>query len=294
MRLRVEARGRFFSVRLDRMASVFLWCRMRICPNRVDLMMRPVVLCCLLVPMSLACSKKHAPTSTTSTTSKTSTTSTSTTSTTSTTSMAVASAPTPKEASSAMTLSGAIDIPAAAASIAPVTTGAPKPRPLAGKKILHVGDSMVGGNYGLTRSLEGKLAEEGAKIVRHTTVSESLNSFDKGPTLKDLIRTHDPDIVIINLGANDELSPYPQTYAHSVSNITKRVGDRECWWIGPPSWKGPDTGLVKVIADNVGKCHFFDSTKLDLERASDGIHPNDRGAAKWADAFWKVFREAEN
>lgn len=202
---------------------------------------------------------------------------------------------TPKEASSATTLSGALDVPSAseAPNAAPIPSAEKKPRSLAGKKVLHVGDSMVGGTFGLTRSLEAKLTSEGAKIVRHTQVSESLVSFDKSPTLKDLLRTHEPDIVIINLGANDELSPYPSSYAHNISNIVRRLGDRECWWIGPPSWKGPNTGLVDVIRSNVGKCRFFDSTKLELDRASDGIHPNDRGAAKWADAFWTVFQSPE-
>jgi lysophospholipase L1-like esterase len=172
---------------------------------------------------------------------------------------------------------------------APAVPALPGPRSLAGKKVLHVGDSMVGGSFGLTKAFEAKLVEEGASIVRHTKVSESLASFDKAPTLKDLIRTHDPDIIVITLGANDAIVPYPQAYARNVANITKRVGDRECWWIGPPSWKGADTGLVSVIRDNVGTCRFFDSTKLELERTTDGIHPNDRAAVKWADAFWQVF-----
>ncbi|MBN9159514.1 MAG: hypothetical protein BGO98_40540 [Myxococcales bacterium 68-20] len=218
--------------------------------------------------------------------------------------------PMPKESSSAATLSGAVSVPAeedsgarADADGAPEDPGAPKdakgPRSLAGKKVLHVGDSMVGGRFGLTRAFESKLSAEGAKIVRHTTVSETLSSFDKTPTLKDLIRTHDPDIVVITLGANDANVPHPEVYAHNIENVVKRVGDRECWWIGPPSVKtpagapgpsGPDMGVVSVIRDHAGKCRFFDSSKLDLERASDGIHPNDRGAAKWASAFWEVFR----
>lgn len=183
---------------------------------------------------------------------------------------------------------------------APSTAPSSHPRSLAGKKVLHVGDSMVGGNLGLTRALEAKLNEEGAKLVRHTQVSESLTSFDKSQTLRDLLRTHDPDIVIINLGANDARVPFPAGYAHNVEKITKRVvsGDsrrpsgRECWWIGPPSWKGRDTGIVSVIRDNIGRCHFFDSSTLELDRTADGIHPNERGAAKWADAFWEVFRDA--
>jgi lysophospholipase L1-like esterase len=205
--------------------------------------------------------------------------------------------PAPPESTQPTTLAAVLPLePAAAASVAPaaVTPAGRAPRSLSGKKVLHVGDSMVGGNFGLTRALEAKLDEEGAKIVRHTKVSESLSSFDKSSTLKDLIRTHNPDIVIINLGANDTLAPFPSAYVHSVENIAKRAAadGRECWWIGPPSWKGADTGLVSMLRDNAGACHFFDSTKLELDRASDGIHPNDRGAAKWANAFWTTFREA--
>lgn len=192
---------------------------------------------------------------------------------------------------SATTLSAALpSAPAEAPSgEAPKDTTAPAtPRSLAGKKVLHVGDSMVGGNFGLTRALEAKLDAAGAKIVRHTKVSETITSFDKAPTLRDLLRTHDPDIVIITLGANDALVPHPEVFAKGVANIVRRVGDRECWWMGPPMWT-QDTGVVKVIRDNAGSCRFFDASKLELERGNDGIHPNDRGAIKWADAFWDVF-----
>jgi acyl-CoA thioesterase-1 len=190
----------------------------------------------------------------------------------------------PKEAASATVLSGNVGLAEGGAGHA-----AAQPRALAGKKVLHVGDSMVGGKFGLTRALETRLAAAGAKLVRHTAVSETLQSFDRSPTLRDLLRTHDPDIVIVNLGTNDASVPFPQAYAHHVANIAKRIGDRECWWIGPPSWKGADTGIVDVLRDNAGSCRFFDSSKLELERTSDGIHPNDRGAGRWADAFWAVF-----
>ncbi|MDF2694997.1 MAG: hypothetical protein K0S65_3380, partial [Labilithrix sp.] len=210
--------------------------------------------------------------------------------------------PAPKESPSVTTFSGALP-PALATTEtpAPAAPAAKAPRSLSGKKVLHVGDSMVGGTFGLTRAFEAKLTGEGATIVRHTKVSESLTSFDKTPTLKDLLRTHDPDIVVITLGANDANVPHPEAFAHSIENIVRRVGDRECWWIGPPSVKnvpgpgpsGPDMSIVAVIREHAGTCRFFDSSKLDLERASDGIHPNDRGAGKWADAFWEAFRAPE-
>jgi hypothetical protein len=212
--------------------------------------------------------------------------------------------PSSKESPSVTTLSAAIPTEEGANDakdggvLLPPSTA---PRSLTGKKVLHVGDSMVGGSFGLTRALEAKLSAEGATIVRHTKVSESLSSFDKSPTLKDLIRTHHPDVVVITLGANDANVPHPEVYARNIENIVRRVGDRECWWIGPPNVKssggpgptGPDMGIVPVLREHAGSCRFFDSSKLDLERTSDGIHPNDRGAAKWADAFWEAFRAAD-
>jgi acyl-CoA thioesterase-1 len=200
-------------------------------------------------------------------------------------------APAPPTSKESTTLSGSLDVASAVpAALTAVVAAPPPPRSLAGKKVLHVGDSMVGGGWGLTRALEAKLTAEGAQIVRHTKVSESLTSFDKSPTLRDLLRTHSPDIVVINLGANDALVPHPEVFVKSIRNIVGRVGDRECWWLGPPMWQ-KDTGIVAVIRDNVAPCRFFDSSKLELERASDGIHPNERGSAKWANAFWQVFKE---
>ena len=193
------------------------------------------------------------------------------------------SEPAPKEAT---TLAAAVVTPIA--TPAPVPSPAPveEPRTLKGKKVLHVGDSMVGGNWGLTRALEAKLEPEGATVVRHTKVSEMLKSMDQDPTLKDLLHKHDPDIVIITLGTNDTDVPYPEVYAKHVANIAKRVGTRECWWMGPPK----DAPVNKVIAENSAPCKFFDSSTLKLDRAKDGIHPNDKGGGQWANAFWIAFR----
>ena len=181
---------------------------------------------------------------------------------------------------------------------APEAAAPPPARSLKGKKVLHAGDSMVGGTFGLTRALEKKLTPEGAKLVRRTTVSESLNSFDRGPSLRDALRDEKPDIVIITLGANDVLSPHPEGYGGSVERIVKRIGDRECWWIGPPrirtavktpSGKTSDILLSEVIKGHAGSCHFIDSSEIKIERASDGVHPSNVGGEAWIDAWWAAF-----
>lgn len=165
------------------------------------------------------------------------------------------------------------------------------PPSLAGKTVLHVGDSMVGGNWGLTRALEQRFTAEGAKFFRDYKVSESIISYDKSPKLKDLLAKHKPDIVILTLGTNDVFVPYPASMAANVQSIVKRIGNRECYWMGPPTWK-PDTGIVQVIKDNAAPCKFFDGTNLKLERGHDGIHPTDKGGQEWATSFWGFFRPA--
>ena len=160
---------------------------------------------------------------------------------------------------------------------------------LAGKTVLHVGDSMVGGNFGLTKALEQKFTAEGAKFLRDFKVSESIISYDHSPKLKGLLEKHHPDIVILTLGTNDVFVPFPAALAGNVQNIVKRIGARECYWMGPPTWK-PDTGIVQVLKDNVTPCKFYDSSSLKLQRAGDGIHPTDRGGADWATSFWTFLR----
>lgn len=160
---------------------------------------------------------------------------------------------------------------------------------LAGKIVLHVGDSMVGGDGGLTKALDRRFTAEGAKFLRSYKVSESIVSFDKSPKLKELLAKHHPDIVILTLGTNDVFVPFPASMVGNIRNIIGRIGARECYWIGPPTWK-PDTGIVQVLKDNVAPCKFFDSASLKLQRAGDGIHPTDRGGADWATSFWAFFR----
>ena len=192
--------------------------------------------------------------------------------------------------SASLRLATALEEPSAARDAgATVESAPPAAPPLTGKTILHVGDSMVGGNWGLTRALDQRFSAEGAKFIRDYKVSESIVSYDHSPKLKGLIEKHRPDIVIITLGTNDVFVPYPASMVGNVQNIVKRVGSRECYWMGPPTWK-PDTGIVQVLKDNVAPCKFFDSSNLKLQRGGDGIHPTDRGGADWATSFWTYFR----
>lgn len=177
----------------------------------------------------------------------------------------------------------------AGATAAVEDAGAPKEaRSLQGKTVLHCGDSMVGGPAALSKALEGKFKAEGARFVRDWQVSASIVTYDHESRLRDLLARHKPDVVVLTLGANDVFVPFPQSMAKNVEGIVKRIAPRECYWIGPPTWK-PDTGIVAVIREHVAPCKFFDSSNMKLQRAGDGIHPTDKGGADWGDKFWEAF-----
>ena len=101
-----------------------------------------------------------------------------------------------------------------------------------------------------------------------------------------------PDVVIISLGSNELFDPNPQRRAKAIRQIVSETRDRPCLWIGPPAWK-KDKGFLKVLKDNTGRCRYFDSSKLTLERMADGRHPSWSGSHKWASKVWKVLGGTE-
>ncbi len=155
------------------------------------------------------------------------------------------------------------------------------------KVVVHTGDSMVGG--GLCKALAPKFKAEGTRFVRDVWESASIVAFAESDRLKQLMKKYDPDLVLLTLGANDVFDKHPEYMIRYIDAIVKTVGERDCYWIGPPLWKG-DAGLNAVIRDHAAPCVFYDSSHLTLQRAGDGIHPTDKGGAVWADAFWEAFR----
>ncbi len=172
---------------------------------------------------------------------------------------------------------------------APQDTGASiaVPPPKVYRKVVHTGDSMVGG--GLCKALAPKFKAEGTRFVRDVWESASILEFDESDRMQTLMKKHDPDLVLITLGANDVFNKHPEFLAKHIASIAKKVGHRDCVWIGPPLWKG-DAGLVEVLRTSSAPCRFYDSQGLVLARAGDHIHPTDKGGEVWADAFWDYFK----
>ncbi len=158
------------------------------------------------------------------------------------------------------------------------------------RRVLHIGDSMVGFKFGLTRALGARFEADGAKFFSIPVTSAGIQSFEKNPDLEDAIKKTRPDLVLITLGANNATSPAPEHYVSAIRKVVKKVGlsttsRRRCFWIGPPLWKPDKVGFIDVLAKSTEPCTFFDSSKLALERMTDGIHPTNKGGEVWAESI---------
>jgi lysophospholipase L1-like esterase len=197
------------------------------------------------------------------------------------------SGPEPETDAPSQLVDGRVEEPSSDASPSSLQEEATPPKRY--RLVVHTGDSMVGG--GLCKALQPKFKAEGTEFVRDVWESASIAAFAQSQRLPKLMKKYDPDLVLLTLGANDVFDRHPENMIRYIESIVKKIGDRDCYWIGPPLWKG-DFGLVDVIREHVSPCKFFDSKNLVLQRAGDGIHPTEKGGATWADAFWGSFRSA--
>ena len=183
-------------------------------------------------------------------------------------------------------------IPAAASAVAPIVeapvtapakVAAPPPIPT-GTAVLHIGDSFA--VAGFAQALRPRMQALGVRYeVRAETSSYTTTWAGK---MELVIANTQPDLVIVNLGANEFTNTDPPSHAPAVRRIVKAIGNRPCVWVSPPSWR-KDTGITAVMRENSAPCRFFDSDALvttPIARQSDKIHPTGAGGAIWAEAFW--------
>ncbi|NLE85768.1 MAG: hypothetical protein GX607_05165 [Myxococcales bacterium] len=162
-----------------------------------------------------------------------------------------------------------------------------KPAPLpAGTTVLHVGSSTAGA---LGIDLKRELEERGVRCVlrfKESTFIPQWAGEEMG--LRKLLANYNPDLVIISLGGNEVTMPNPGARASAIRRIVQMVGDRPCLWIGTPKWEArPHTGILDVIRENSGSCHYIDTDALvpNLEPLPDGIHPTFNERRRWARAM---------
>jgi lysophospholipase L1-like esterase len=189
-------------------------------------------------------------------------------------------------------------VAAALASSAPIATGAPSeppakpaaPPPIpTGTAVLHIGDSFA--VAGFAQALKPHMQALGVRYEVRAETSSFTTTWAARMDL--LVANTQPDLVIVNLGANEFTNTDPPAHAPAVRRIVKSIGNRPCVWVSPPSWR-KDTGITEVMRENTAPCRFFDSdvlVKTPIPRQGDKIHPSEAGGAIWAEAFWTWLNE---
>ena len=185
---------------------------------------------------------------------------------------------------------------AAASTPASASAGAEPPAPSKPRtpkkylRVLHTGDSMVGG--GLARALGPKFEADGTKYHRDVIESGTIHEFSQNDHLPSLIARTKPDLILLTLGANHvphsidpekEIGPY-------LPKLLKRVAGIDCYWIAPPIWKPSQAKFNQWLSEHVAPCRFYDASGLEIARRPDKIHPNEKGGEVWAEDFWKFYK----
>jgi lysophospholipase L1-like esterase len=155
--------------------------------------------------------------------------------------------------------------------------------------VLHVGDSFVDASF--QQNLRPRFRTAGATYVSQGSTSTYTTTWAQDPQLERWLSAR-PALVIVTLGANEVDIPVPEAHAKAIERLAHKIAasGASCVWTAPPLWKR-DTGIVQVIHDHCAPCLFFDSDAVlgglvGVERQGDRVHPNARGGARWAEAFW--------
>jgi lysophospholipase L1-like esterase len=155
--------------------------------------------------------------------------------------------------------------------------------------VLHVGDSFVGASF--EQNLAPHFQTEGMRQVALAKTATYTTGWAYDPELDQWLARR-PSLVVITLGANEVDNLLPKLHAGAIHSLARKAGHvAPCVWVAPPMWKEDRPGWLQVIHDSCAPCLFFDSDAVlgglaVDERRRDGIHPNERGGARWAEAFW--------
>jgi lysophospholipase L1-like esterase len=154
-------------------------------------------------------------------------------------------------------------------------------------RLLLIGDSMA---QGLDPQLHKLADEQGIAAYRgHGIVGSRIDQWARDPWLDDAIATFQPTLILVSLGTNDEAmgaGAADRQAPHLAALLDKlSASGADLAWIGPPALPFPRHGVTDLVHANVP--HFFDSEKLDIPRAGDGLHPNVGGYAGWAGSLWQ-------
>ncbi|QAB17063.1 SGNH/GDSL hydrolase family protein [Leucobacter muris] len=181
---------------------------------------------------------------------------------------------------------------------------------------LALGDSTAQGIGASTpgRSYVGQLADRieaclGEPIaVTNLGVSgapSNLCARDQLPRAAKVLARRSPDLVTLDIGANDIAQWDPLAFHRNISTIIDAlpshtiVGEVPCFHLPWNDRRVREANrILRTVAQDRGLSvvPIYEATRargvrgILTEFAEDAFHPNDRGYEVWADAFWPVVR----
>ena len=182
-------------------------------------------------------------------------------------------------------------------------------------ELLYValGDSAAQGigashpEEGYVGVLADRLATKSGKSVKVVNVSKS------GAKIRDVLRDQlpaisslKPDVVTIEIGANDIASFDAQQFENEFRELVQRLPEgtyvSNMPYFGSRPARRPialqATEIIEKIMVNQTRVKLVDLQTITKERdslrnyAADYFHPNNRAYVNWADAFWKEIDES--
>lgn len=177
------------------------------------------------------------------------------------------------------------------------------PRIRKGMRVLLIGDSLA---VGMSPHFAALAKEAGADFKALAKSGTTLNAWSSSAELGALLKSYQPDLVLVSLGTNDSAIPGADAPAKQRVQLDKLLDLLTTWprakdyglgpehvvWIGPPTLPLPGSkAMTQMIQDSAGsglspRFHYFHSERLQIPRGPDGIHPTARGYAGWAGAIW--------
>lgn len=149
------------------------------------------------------------------------------------------------------------------------------------QRILLIGDSMLDG---LARRFHDYAVGNGHYLRTVIWYGSTSKHWANSKDLVWHIRQEKPTFIIMSLGTNEIGYHDMEAREKYIQKIAEMFGDIPYIWIGPISWpRIKDNGIGAAIERTVGKNRFFDSTKVKMARAKDGVHPTFQASALWVD-----------
>lgn len=149
------------------------------------------------------------------------------------------------------------------------------------KSILMAGDSMF---ENLSRRLAAYAHANDMQAYVVVWYGSTTENWAESGRLREYVQQFRPDAVMLCIGGNELFVRDVDKRISYVRQIVEGTDGVPYVWIGPANWTD-DTGITTLIRQATGDSLYFDSGRLSLPRAEDGIHPTRRAANLWGDSI---------